>query len=86
MRLTRVYNNGDRVTDLHSHVEGWRAYNEANRPGCALFINGECIQRGYLNDQQIAHAQQYEQQNLQPISERRLHASTYYTQWPFATV
>lgn len=46
----RVYNNGEYVDngvaleDLDNHIE----YNKTMRFGTALFINGVCVNRGYL--------------------------------------
>ncbi len=46
----RVYNSGDytdngvRKEHLADHIQ----YNKTYRPGTALFINGICVNRGYL--------------------------------------
>lgn len=48
----RVYNNNDRTKDDYSTQEemnNWVEYNKLYRPGCALFVNGECKQVGYLS-------------------------------------
>lgn len=53
----RVYNNGSwayepRLPDEvygSAEDEGWIAYNKTWRPGCALFVDGECVELGYLS-------------------------------------
>ncbi|MEA5459106.1 hypothetical protein VB796_08665 [Arcicella sp. LKC2W] len=50
-----VYANGDikinGVTEeyLESHLE----YNRGARPGRSLFLDGKCVQKGYLSDKTI---------------------------------
>ena len=52
----RVYNCGDYVVHgvpdsyLETHIE----YNVNKRGGCALFINGKCRNKGYLDAERIA--------------------------------
>ena len=51
-----VYNNNQYKTnvvrheDLESHIE----YNKTWRFGRALFVDGECVNKGYLSDERIA--------------------------------
>lgn len=52
----RVYNNGDIVPKwivTQAEVDEWFAYNSESRFGCALFADGKCIFRGYLDDKRI---------------------------------
>lgn len=46
--LVRVYNNGDRVTTPNATPELVQ-YSVDFRPGCALFLDGEIVQTGYLS-------------------------------------
>lgn len=52
----RVYNSGDytdngvRKEHLKDHIE----YNKKYRPGTALFINGVCVNLGYLGKERCA--------------------------------
>jgi hypothetical protein len=57
VECSRVYNDGSRVWILcrsEDDVEEWKEYNLALRPGCALFVGSECIQRGYLSEERCA--------------------------------
>lgn len=45
----RVYNNGDEVLEHTEDADSWLDFNRRCRPGCALFVNGECKQTGYLS-------------------------------------
>lgn len=51
-----VYKNGDYKTngvdtkDLENHIE----YNKTLRFGRALFVDGECVNAGYLNVEEVA--------------------------------
>jgi hypothetical protein len=69
VRLLRAYNNGDKVAiDSHSHdftieyasVDAWVEYNKHFRYGCALFVNGECVHRGYLSQERCDTISQHE--------------------------
>lgn len=46
----RVYNNGDYTDNgvRKGHLEDHIQYNKTMRPGTALFVNGVCVNRGYL--------------------------------------
>lgn len=50
-----VYNNGDmkingvKHENLADHVE----YNKSYRPGRAFFVDGICVNRGYLTEERI---------------------------------
>lgn len=50
-----VYKNGEyvinvvRENDLESHIE----YNQIFRFGRALFVDGKCVNQGYLSDDEI---------------------------------
>lgn len=52
-----VYSNGDYVVnivkeeDLIAHIE----YNRTFRFGRALFVDGKCLNEGYLSDNQISY-------------------------------
>lgn len=53
-----VYANGDfkdngvPTDSLADHIE----YNKMWRPGRALFVDGECLNQGYLSDEQVQEA------------------------------
>jgi hypothetical protein len=51
-----VYNNGDIKTNgvSEEHLETHIQYNLDYRPGRAFFVNGECLNKGYLDDERIA--------------------------------
>jgi hypothetical protein len=54
-KYVRVYNNGDRV---YKDLAPWEAeiaiaYDKDHRPGCAVFIDGECKQAGYLDMERL---------------------------------
>jgi hypothetical protein len=55
-----VYKNGDMkrngvpAENLEAHIK----YNLFWRPGRAFFVDGVCHNKGYLNDQEIAAAQE----------------------------
>ncbi len=55
-KCTRVYLNGNYITDTYSdnEIQAWLEYNKTYRPGCALFINAECQYTGYLIDESCA--------------------------------
>lgn len=47
----RVYVSGDRATERFpswDEVEKWVQSNRTLRFGCALFVDGVCVERGYL--------------------------------------
>jgi hypothetical protein len=46
--------NGVASEDLLSHIE----YNLKMRPGRAFFVDGECLNMGYLDEVEIAKAQE----------------------------
>ena len=46
--LVRVYNSGKRVT-IPNASPGYVQYSIDFRPGCALFLDGEIVQTGYLS-------------------------------------
>jgi hypothetical protein len=50
VKITRVYNNGDRVVENLPREEALTeiAYSMKNRWGTALFIGSQCVQYGYL--------------------------------------
>lgn len=61
----RVYNNGDRVVEWRSATDlpGWLEYNGTFRFGQALFVDGECRRRGYLETERCqALAQSYQEE------------------------
>lgn len=48
----RVYPNDDRSAVLHltdEETKAVEAYNRRYRPGCAQYVNGKCVYRGYLS-------------------------------------
>lgn len=51
----RIYNNGDFELKTLNEVDmkDWLQYNIDWRPGCALVINGEIKQKGYLDEERI---------------------------------
>lgn len=52
----RVYANGDRTKALsltEAEKNGWVEYNQTFRFGCALFVNNECVYRGYLSEEEV---------------------------------
>lgn len=46
--------NGVHPNDLTYHID----YNITHRPGRALFVDGRCIYKGYLSDEQIDEFEQ----------------------------
>lgn len=48
----RIYNNGDYVDNLvlGEHLKEHVEHNCLYRPGTALFIDGICVNKGYLDD------------------------------------
>ena len=50
-----VYANGDHIINIvrDEHIIGHIEYNQQFRPGRALFVNGECINKGYLKDESV---------------------------------
>ena len=54
--VTRVYNNGDRVTKTMTPREANEevSYNRECRFGCAVFANAVCVQEGYLCSERCA--------------------------------
>ena len=67
----RTYNNGNRVVSWLNarQAEEWVSYNAVFRFGCALFVNGECRNLGYLGDERCnALAETYRQE----VAEGRL--------------
>ena len=54
-KYVRIYANGDRVReDLTSDEAEDRIRYDANfRPGCAVFLDGECKQAGYLTTETL---------------------------------
>lgn len=55
--IFRVYGNLSRSVPLWCTPEElaeWREYNELWRFGCAQFVDGKCVYRGYLKDSEIA--------------------------------
>lgn len=51
----RYYNNGDYIDNgvLVQHLEDHIDYNCKMRPGTALFIEGLCVNKGYLSKDRI---------------------------------
>lgn len=48
----RIYNNGDRVTVTRkADLDEWLEFNSTFRFGCALFVDGRCVHRGYMENQ-----------------------------------
>lgn len=49
--VLRVYNDGSRVEKtIPIHEAATEvSYNMLRRPGCAVFVNGLCVQEGYLS-------------------------------------
>ena len=50
----RIYNDGSQVVEQReeSEVESWLEYNTKHRFGCALFVDGECLQKGcYISEE-----------------------------------
>jgi hypothetical protein len=47
----RYYNDGSHVVDqrIGKDITIWLDFNKKYRPGCALFIDGDCKQTGYLS-------------------------------------
>ena len=55
LECLRVYCTGDR-TRKRLPVEAakeWIEYNKKFRFGCALFVDGKCVQRGYLSKRRV---------------------------------
>lgn len=50
-----VYANGNHVINIvrEEHISDHIDYNIHMRPGRALFIDGECINKGYLKDESV---------------------------------
>lgn len=51
--------NGVKAGNLINHID----YNLDFRPGRALFVNGKCVHKGYLNDEEV---QKYEEMFKDP--------------------
>jgi len=51
----RVYNNDsiEVVIVKEENLERLIKYNNENRPGCAFFVDGQCKQNGYLDEERI---------------------------------
>jgi hypothetical protein len=62
MNYYRVYKNGSRselvVLDTLQEVEALVAYNKVMRFGCAQLVDGECVYKGYLSEEEIEIAKQ----------------------------
>jgi hypothetical protein len=50
-----VYASGNFKTNIvkPEHLEHHLRYNKELRPGRALFLNGTCVQQGYLSDEEV---------------------------------
>lgn len=50
-----VYGNGDYKTNgvSEEHIESHIQYNLDFRPGRAFFVEGKCLNKGYLNDEEV---------------------------------
>lgn len=40
------------------HLENHIEYNKAMRPGRALFVDGKCVNKGYLSDERVSEWEQ----------------------------
>lgn len=53
----RRYPNGDRsptlILAIIDEVDEWRRFNSVMRFGCAQFVDGRCVFRGYLSEEQV---------------------------------
>lgn len=59
-KCVRVYLNGNMKRSYWDDgIEDWVEYNSVFRFGNALFVNGECVQRGYLTEESC---KEYEKQ------------------------
>jgi len=56
-----VYASGNHVVNIfrNKHIADHIDYNVHMRPGRALFINGECLNQGYLKDEDIGDLSPY---------------------------
>ena len=60
-RLTRVYADGSKRTlserafheEYDSSVKRWIDFNQLHRFGCGLFVDGCCVYKGYLRDDEV---------------------------------
>jgi len=50
-----VYASGNHVVNIvrDEHIIDHIEYNKLMRPGRALFVNGECLNTGYLNSEEV---------------------------------
>ena len=55
-----IYLNGEwRVNGVHSdYLQKHIWYNKRHRPGRALFVDGECVHRGYFDEEEIKEQQE----------------------------
>jgi hypothetical protein len=51
-----VYSNGEFKSNIVApeHLADHIEYNKTNRFGRALFVNGECVYRGFISDELIS--------------------------------